>query len=266
MVSAPDPAIASATDDRLAIVTGTTAGIGLAVATDLLARRWRVVGFARRSSTIAHPRYEHVLVDLAKPAEAAATIGRAVGDRLGDRRWRRLGLVNNAATSGLLGPVEDVAPEAFVQLLALNVVTPVWLMGFVASTSHVDAVVRIVNLSSGAALNALPGLSAYASSKAALRMAGMVLATEVTSRERRTPAPADLAILSYEPGTVDTAMQEATRAVPREVYPWVGMFQRLAAEGLLIAPELPAAEVADFLEADGRPCFAERRFGRIGAS
>jgi benzil reductase ((S)-benzoin forming) len=250
-------------DDRLAIVTGTTAGIGLAVATDLLARSWRVLGFARRPSAIGHQRYEHVDVDLAEPAEAAATIERAVGERLGDRRWRRLGLVNNAAGSGLLGPVEAVAPDAFVRLLALNVVTPVWLMGFVASKSHLDAAVRIVNLSSGAAVNAFPGLSAYASSKAALRMAGMVLAEEVASRERRTPVPADLAILSYEPGTVDTGMQEATRAVPREVYPWVGMFHRLAADGLLIAPERPAAEIAEFLEADGRPHFAERRFGRI---
>lgn len=263
---APDAAIAAGTADRLAIVTGTTAGIGLAVATDLLARGWRVVGFARRSSAIAHERYEHVAVDLAEPADAAVTIERAVGERLGDRRWRRLGLVNNAASGGLLGAVEDVAPEAFVRLLALNVVTPVWLMGLVASKSHVDAAVRIVNLSSGAALNAFPGLSAYASSKAALRMAGMVVAAEVASRERRTPAPADLAILSYEPSTVDTPMQEATRAVPLEVYPWVGMFHRIAAEGLLIAPELPAAEVADFLEADGRPRFAERRFGRIETS
>ena len=250
------------TDDRFAIVTGTTTGIGLAVATDLLARGWRVLGLARRPSAVAHQRYEHAEVDLAEPAEAAATIERAVGERFGDRSWRRLGLVNNAASAGLLGPVEQVAPLAFVRMLALNVVTPMWLMGFVVSRSHPDAAVRIVNVSSGAGVNAFPGLSAYASSKAGLRMAGMVLAAEVASRERATPAPADIAILSYEPGTVDTAMQQATRAVPREVYPWVGTFHRFAAEGLLIPPARPAEEIADFLEADGHATFTERRFGR----
>jgi benzil reductase ((S)-benzoin forming) len=250
------------TDDRLAIVTGTTAGIGLAVATALLARGWRVLGLARRPSAIAHERYEHVGVDLAEPAEAAAAIERAVGERLGDRTWRRLGLVNNAASAGLLGPVEQVAPLDFVRMLVLNVATPTWLMGVVVSRSHVGAAVRIVNVSSGAAVNAFPGLSAYASSKAGLRMAGMVLAAEVASHERRTPVPADVAILSYEPGTVDTAMQETTRAVPLEVYPWVGMFHRFAAEGLLVAPELPAAEIADFLETDGHATFTERRLGR----
>jgi benzil reductase ((S)-benzoin forming) len=250
------------TNDRLALVTGTTAGIGLAVATDLLARGWRVLGFARRASAIAHQRYEHVEVDLAEPVPASAAIERAVGDRLGDRSWRRLGLVNNAATAGLLGPVEQVAPQEFAKMLALNVVTPMWLMGFLVSRSHLDAAVRIVNLSTGAAVNAFPGLSAYASSKAGLRMAGMVLAAEVGSHERRTPAPADLAILSYEPGTVDTAMQQATRAVPHDVYPWVGMFHRIASDGLLIASELPAAEVVHFLETDGHAHFTERRFGR----
>jgi len=249
-------------DDRLAVVTGTTAGIGLAVATDLLARGWRVLGVARRPSAIAHQRYEHAEVDLAEPAEAAAAIERAVGERPGDRSWRRLGLVNNAASAGLLGPVEQVAPLEFVRMLALNVVTPTWLMGYVVSRSHPGAAVRIVNVSSGAGVHAFPGLSAYASSKAGLRMAGMVLAAEVASRERVTPVPADLAILSYEPGTVDTAMQEATRAVPREVYPWVGTFHRFAAEGLLIPPARPAREIADFLEADGHARFTERRFGR----
>jgi benzil reductase ((S)-benzoin forming) len=254
------------TEDRLAIVTGTTAGIGRAVATDLLGRGWRVLGLARRPPAIAHQRYEHVAVDLAEPAEAAATIEPALGERLGDRTWRRLGLVNNAASAGLLGPVEQVAPLDFARMLALNVVTPTWLMGVVVSRSHLGAAVRIVNVSTGAAVNAFPGLSAYASSKAGLRMAGMVLAAEVASGERRTPTPADVAILSYEPGTVDTAMQEATRAVPHEVYPWVGMFRRFAAEGLLVAPELPAAEVADFLEADGLATFTERRFGRRGTT
>jgi benzil reductase ((S)-benzoin forming) len=250
------------TDDRLAIVTGTTAGIGLAVATDLVDRGWHVIGFARRPSGMEHERYEHVSVDLAEPAGAAVTIERAIGDRLGDTRWTRIGLVNNAASAGLLGPVEQVAPQEFARMLALNMVTPIWLMGFVVSRSHSSAAVRMVSVSSGAAVNAFPGLSAYASSKAGLRMAGMVLAAELASGERSTPAPADVAILSYEPGTVDTAMQQATRAVPREVYPWVGMFHRIAAEGLLVAPELPAAEVADFLEADGHATFTERRYGR----
>jgi len=50
--------------DRLALVTGTTSGIGQAVADALLHRGWHVVGAARRPSTIGHDAYEHLQIDL----------------------------------------------------------------------------------------------------------------------------------------------------------------------------------------------------------
>ena len=250
------------TSPSLAIVTGSTSGIGLALARDLLARGWHVVGLARRSAALTHDRYEHLSVDLSVPADAARAMGGLIARRIADTHWTRIGLVNNAANAGLLGPIERVAPVDLERMLALNVVTPSWLMGLVASRSQRQAVVRVVNVSSGAAVMAFPGLSAYSTSKAALRMAGMVLAAEVSAPERSPELATDVAILSYEPGTVDTPMQEATRSTPRDVYPWVHMFQRLADEGLLAAAEEPAAEIADFLEADRRSAFAERRFGR----
>ena len=49
--------------DCLAVVTGTTSGIGEAVARQLLERGWRVVGIARREATLRHERYGHVAVD-----------------------------------------------------------------------------------------------------------------------------------------------------------------------------------------------------------
>ena len=107
---------------------------------------------------------------------------------------------------------------------------------------------RVVNLSSGAAVRAIPGMAAYCSGKAALRMAGMVAAAE---------DDADLAILSYGPGTVDTEMQLAARSAPFEEFPSAPMFRRFHAEGRLAAPELPAADIGNFLEADSAERFAE---------
>jgi hypothetical protein len=49
---------------KLAVVTGTTSGIGYAVACGLLERGWRVLGLARRPSAIEHDAYEHERVDL----------------------------------------------------------------------------------------------------------------------------------------------------------------------------------------------------------
>jgi len=63
------------------------------------------------------------------------------------------------------------------------------------------------------------------------------------------------------PGVVDTEMQLATRSKPQEELPWVETFRGFAAQGALVAPEIPAAEIAEFLEAEGRTHFIERRRG-----
>jgi NAD(P)-dependent dehydrogenase (short-subunit alcohol dehydrogenase family) len=124
-----------------------------------------------------------------------------------------------------------------------------------------DIALRIVNVSSGAAVRAFPGLADYCASKAALRMTGMVTAAELDPGLRRTPAPRDTAILSYEPGTVDTDMQAAARARPLSAYPWGVLFREFAARGTLVPPTAPASEIVEFLETDGHPRFSERRLG-----
>lgn len=248
--------------DRLAIVTGTTSGLGAALASDLIARGWHVLGLARRQSAILDATYDHLAVDLSDPTAAAAALERPLTERLSDPRWQRIGLVNNAARADLLGPLERIPAGALRALLALNVVTPMWLMGLVVSRTPKATAVRVVNVSTGAAVNAFPGLAAYGASKAALRMAGAVLAAEFDAPPDRDAGNRDAAILSYEPGTVDTPMQAATRAVPPDEFPWGQIFQRFHAEGLLVEPSKPAAEIADFLESDPPKRFTERRFGR----
>lgn len=79
-------------------------------------------------------------------------------------------------------------------------------------------------------------------------MAGMVAAAE---------DDADLAILSYGPGTVDTEMQLAARSASPDEFPSAPMFRQSHAEGRLAAPELPAADIANFLEADSVERFVE---------
>ena len=247
--------------DRLAVVTGTSSGIGAALAAQLLRHGWEVAGVARRKPAIEDSHYRHLAIDLQDVPAAVASIDSAIGAILRERAWQRVALVNNAASAAALGPVQSLDAQALARLYAVNVIMPIWLMGFVTQRSPRSAQVRIVNLSSGAAVRAFPGLAAYCSSKAALRMAGMVLAAELDSPLRPADAPEQLAILSYEPGVVDTEMQLATRSTSRADFPWVGTFQDFAAQGALVAPEIPAAEIVEFLESDACARFSERRRG-----
>lgn len=246
---------------RIALVTGTSSGIGAVTARLLLEHDWTVVGIARRPAGIEHPEYRHLALDLGNLPALTSTLEREVGPVLGDRRWQRIGLVNNAASADQLVPAERIDAAAFLQLCAVNAVAPVWLMGLVARHSHRDAVVRIVNVSSAAGTNAYPGLAAYGCTKAGLRMAGMVFAMELASDQHRVPGAGEIAILSYEPGLVDTEMQRLVRTQPAERFPWVSLFQQFKANGTLAPPEAPSGEIAAFLEADRQPGFTERRLG-----
>jgi len=249
-----------ASANRVALVTGTSSGIGEAVAWELLRRGWRVIGASRRPAAIVNPLYSHVGVDLADLAVLVPVVEARVASLVSDPAVKRLALVNNAATPGLLGAVERLDPVELLKVYAVNVAAPVALMGLLVRRVRPGAALRVVNVSSGAAVHAFPGLGAYGSSKAALRMAGMVLAAELDARDPRS-SPPELTIQSYEPGIVDTEMQTLARASPVETLPSVAMFARFAAEGLLSPPSAPAAEIADYLDGDGHARFTEKRYG-----
>jgi len=142
---------------QLALVTGTTSGIGLAVARQLLDNGWTVAGIARRAAQISHTRYHHIAADLADLSSSVAPVEAAIKRLLADRPWQRVGLVNNAASADLLTSFEAIDPLALLRLYALNTAAPVWLMGLVIRESPREAVLRIVNVSSGAAVVSSPG-------------------------------------------------------------------------------------------------------------
>ena len=244
---------------RCAIVTGTTSGIGAEVAAQLLRRGWSVIGMARRPPTVSDVRYEHLRVDLADAAALEQVALERVAPILRDPKWRRIALVNNAASPALLGPVQSLDARALVELYAVNLAAPVWLMGFVSRHCPTTCPLRIVNVSSAAGQHAFPGLGAYGSAKAGLRMAGMVLAAEWASDVAHAPRRANAAIVSFEPGIVDTEMQNVARAYSAEQFPWVRMFKDFSAHGRLISPRVPAAEIVSILESDPTQSFSERR-------
>jgi len=251
-----------ATARKLALVTGTTSGVGSATATLLLEHDWEVIGVSRGAAARSHPRYRHVRLDLGDLAQVVSVLERDVAPSIANGGWSRVALVNNAASADLLGPVERLGALELSAVHSVNFVAPVWLMGFVSRHTPKDAVLRIVNVSSGAAVRALPGLAAYSSAKAALRMAGMVLATEWESTVEHAPTRANAAIMSYEPGAVDTPMQTTARSQARSEFPWVDLFIGMRDRGILVEPEVPAVEIVAFVEADGSPVFCERRLGQ----
>lgn len=242
---------------RLAIVTGTSSGIGEHVARQLLTRGWTVVGMSRRPAPIDAAGYRHVAVDLGDLRALQRIILDDLAPLVADGRWTRIGLVNNGAAIGSLRALEDADPVAFANVLAVNTVAPVALMGMLTRHANAQVPLRIVNVSTGAATAPLPGVGEYGASKAALRLAGMTCAAELSSPERVGGVRRNVGILSYSPGVVDTPMQVSARA-PR---PWNTMFVNFHASGQLVQPDGPAREIVEYLESERADPSGERRYG-----
>lgn len=113
-----------------------------------------------------------------------------------------VGVINNAGVIAPIGHLADTSPDEWARLIQINVVGAYHGMRYALEAMPGGGV--IVNLSSGAAANAMEGWSAYCASKAALAML-----TRVVHHERGS---AGIRIYGLRPGVVDTEMQSSIRA------------------------------------------------------
>src|SRR5690606_1613514 len=255
-VPARDPGGMDARD--LAIVTGSSRGIGRAVTDALLARGFEVLGVAR-SRPLPWPsgHYAHFTCDLADVGAVRRVFEREITAAVSFDGRRRVGLVDNAGRLDL-EPVVAAKLESLSASFMVNCLVPIFLHGWLPRAAPPHARLRIVDPTIGAATSPYPGWVAYCASKAALDMAGQVLATELA--ELPALQGRDVAVVSYAPHIVATSMQERIRAVDAASFPRKERFVKLHEAGELVDPAGPAAEIAELLLRDDLPPFSRRRF------
>lgn len=143
------------------LITGASRGLGLALATAFIEKKYDVIAGARRPDMInLEGACKKVQLDVTKPE-----IIREVIEDLGDIDI----LINNAAMS-VGGPAEAVPLDAVKQLFATNFFGSVNLMQAVIPGMRRKGGGLIVNISSSASQFAPPYGGFYSASKAALEM------------------------------------------------------------------------------------------------
>lgn len=162
-------------DPGVAIVTGASSGVGLAVARGLLADGWEVLGVSRRTPLLASPRFMHHKADLAVWWEIAALAG-AVRGRAVDA------LIHCAAQQGPIGTVEDVDPIAWRRALAINLLAPFMLCRELLPALRQSGDGRILLFAGGGSHFPFPRYSSYACAKAAVVRLVETLALELADQ------------------------------------------------------------------------------------
>ena len=198
---------------KVAVVTGSTRGIGKAIAEQMAAQGARVVVSSRRADACEAVAGE---INARFPGQAvpiAANIS-AKGDleRLIQETRRTLGpidiLVCNAASNPYYGPQAGISDDAFRKVLDNNILSNHWLIQLAAEDMIARRDGAIVIISSVAGLRGSTTLGAYGISKAADMQLARNLAHEL--------GPHNVRVNCVAPGLVRTDFARALWDTPED--------------------------------------------------
>lgn len=230
----------------LYVVTGTSKGLGRAIADALAENEQNVVieiGRAFSGKNTRNTLLEADFSDLTSIELAFA----ALSKHIAAQKFTRATLINNA---GVVAPIERfdrLHTDALTNNLMVNLAAPmVAAREFATRTRECARERLIVGISSGAAKRAVRGWSAYCAAKAGLEMACRIAAEE--SRE----TDPTLTICTLAPGVVDTPMQAHIRATSAEVFPEVSRFRDMKQNGVLRDANAVARDIISLLIPPGR--------------
>ena len=168
-----------------AYITGTSTGIGKALAEKLLNEGVNVIGIARRCS-IKHPNYEHIKLDLSDLSQVNAFDFKM-------NLSEDVILVNNAGIIGSVKPIGHQIGEEIIELANINILAPQILINkFINKFQSLGQNYQVLNISSGAGKYAIDAWATYCSSKAALDLFSETVALELKNRK-----PFQLAYIFY---------------------------------------------------------------------
>ena len=215
--------------NKVAIVTGSTRGIGRSIAEHLAAAGAKVIVSSRKQDNC-----EAVVAQIAAAGGKAVAIAAHIGDTASvDRLFARIGelglnvdlLVNNAATNPYFGPMLDMDLPAFDKTVEVNIRGYFYTTLLAARAMREHGGGAIVNVASINGRRAAPGQGVYSLTKAAILSMTEGFAKELAAHKIRVNA--------VLPGLTDTKFASALTQNPQIL----NTLLRMIPLGRVAAPE-----------------------------
>ncbi|KAL7467907.1 hypothetical protein ACHAXS_008131 [Conticribra weissflogii] len=227
-----------------AVITGASSGIGAAIVRRLAKHEPDLYCLAvgRRSATLEEARQlavsaasngksdrVHVVAADVSTPDGISKIVSALPHNASVKY-----LIHNAGMLGPIAPLAEIERSTWHQVVATNLEAPLFLTQALIPhlrryINETGAKPRILNVSSGAALNAYEGWGPYCVTKAGLNMMYRCFSVELLHH--------DILVGSVRPGVVDTDMQVQIREYEGDQFPAQQKFVDLHKGGQLESPD-----------------------------
>ncbi|NYT61107.1 SDR family oxidoreductase [Alcaligenaceae bacterium] len=230
----------------VAIITGASRGLGHALALGLLQPGAQLITIARshdaaleQQAASAGCLLQQVQADLSDPAAAGACAAKVMASL--PQGAQRYLLINNAGTVAPIKQAADLTDaNAIAAAFNLNVTSLIALSSAFLHATQGATDRRILNISSGAGRNPMPGWGVYCATKAAVDLYSQVVHAENHG----------VRIVSLAPGVIDTGMQKQIRSSDAASFPNVERFAQMHEEGQLATPAAVAQKILHYIAHD----------------
>lgn len=230
--------------EKIVIITGGSKGIGHGIAEVYHKNGYRVISISRTTlkKEYAVEQYPCDLTDLQQLEKTITEIF----SHLDKANTSILTLFNNAGSLGTVNTLENISAENISNTIQINLTAPLVVSSlFIKFTKGWDCKKRIINISSGAAINPYGSWAMYCSTKA-----GLDMLTKVVAKEQKK-IKNGVKITSVYPGVVDTDMQEEVRNTSKENFKSVQRFIDFYEKGALATPKQVAEQIYE-LDMNGK--------------
>jgi benzil reductase ((S)-benzoin forming) len=231
------------------IITGTSRGLGEAIAKELLnkgnsifcisrIRNEKLIGLAKELKVDL----EYISFDLSQ-VDNIDSLMRKLFMKINRTKVESLTLINNAGVLAPIKPIELCTSEEIITNTHINMTAPMLLSSnFISLAEDIKVDKQIINISSGAGKKPYFGWSNYCSSKAGIDLFTRCIGLEQAKKEY------PVRIISFSPGTIDTEMQQEIRMTAKENFQDIERFISFKEEGKLLAPEVVARYVLQIMD------------------